>query len=92
MQSLVRTKQGKISIEDCIELDNLHRETSLKTLTDLFEYPKIEIDEETKRKVENGNKLFLNTTEPKVFLTFHQTILAIYEKQENCYKMIFKVI
>lgn len=92
MQSLVRTKQGKISIEDCIELNNLHREISLKTLTDLFEYPKIEIDEETKRKVENGNKLFLNITEPKVFLTFHQTILAIYEKQENCYKMIFKVI
>ena len=92
MQSLVRTKQGKISIEDCIELDNIYKETSLKTLTDLFEYPKIEINEETKRKVENGNKLFLNTTEPKVFLTFHQTILAIYEKHENCYKILFKVI
>ena len=92
MQSLIRTKQGRISIEDCLELNDVQKETPLKTLKDIFKYPQIEIDEETKRKVENGNKLFLNTIEPKVFVVFHEKILAIYEKQENYYKMIFKVI
>ena len=92
MESLVRTKQGKVSLENCLELKDIHIETPLKKVADIFDYPQIEIDEETKRKVENGNKLFLTAKEPKVFITFQEEIIAIYEKQENCYKMIFKVI
>ena len=92
MERLVRTKQGKVSLENCLELKDIHIETPLKKVADIFDYPQIEIDEETKRKVENGNKLFLTAKEPKVFITFQEEIIAIYEKQENCYKMIFKVI
>lgn len=92
MESLVRTKQGKVSLENCLELKDIHIETPLKKVADIFDYPQIEIDEETKRKVENGNKLFLTAKEPKVFITFQEEIIAIYEKQENWYKMIFKVI
>lgn len=92
MQSLIRTRQGAISIENCLSLEEITRETPLKTMGELFDYPKIAIDEETKKKVMNGNILDLSSTAPRVFLTFKEEIIAIYEKKEKCYKMIFKVI
>ena len=92
MQSLVRTKQGPISIEECFDLEEVTQETPLKTLGELFDYPRIAIDEMTKKKIINGNILNLPSTAPRVFLTFKEKIIAIYEKKEKYYRIIFKVI
>ena len=92
MQSLIRTRQGAISIENCLSLEEITRETPLKTMGELFDYPKIAIDEETKKKVMNGNILDLSSTAPRVFLTFKEEIIEKNKKKEKCYRIIFKVI
>ncbi len=92
MTELIRTKQGDYSLEESIKLESITEETPLKTLEDLFSYPKIEITEEQKGLVENGNILSFNTTEEKIFLTFQQKVIAIYERKDSQYKMVFKVI
>ncbi len=92
MTNLERIKNGSVSIEDCLEITEVTKDTPLKQLDDLFNYPKIEITEEEKRKVENGNRLYLNTKEEKVILSYNNEAVAIYERIEEYYKMLFKVI
>ena len=90
MSALSRTKQGNVSLAECLELDQITSNTPLKTIKDLFSYPEVTVDEETKKKVLNGNIIKLNTTEPRVFITYQKTILAIYEKQSSFYHLVFK--
>ena len=90
MSALSRTKQGNVSLAECLDLDQITSNTPLKTIKDLFSYPEITVDEETKKKVLNGNIIKLNTTEPRVFVTYQKTILAIYEKQSSFYHLVFK--
>lgn len=92
MKELIRTKQGNYELKDCEELENININTPLKQLENLFNYKIINIDEKLLKKVSNGNKLFLNCNEPKVFLKYNNDVIAIYEKNEDYYKMIFKVI
>ena len=90
MSALTRTKQGNVSLAECLDLDQITSNTPLKTIKDLFSYPEVTVDEETKKKVLNGNIIKLNTTEPRVFVTYQKTILAIYEKQSSFYHLVFK--
>ena len=90
MSALTRTKQGNVSLAECLDLDQITSNTPLKTIKDLFSYPEITVDEETKKKVLNGNIIKLNTTEPRVFVMYQKTILAIYEKQSSFYHLVFK--
>ena len=92
MSSLRRIKQGNVSIKDCISISNLTNEPPLKQLTDLFDYPKYEIFDEEYHKVQNGNVLFLKSMEPRLFLAYKDHVVAIYEKKDDIYKMIFKAI
>lgn len=92
MKELIRTKQGNYELKDCEELENININTPLKQLENLFNYKIINIDEKLLKKVSNGNKLFLSCNEPKVFLKYNNNVIAIYEKNEDYYKMIFKVI
>ena len=92
MSSLRRIKQGNVSIKDCISISNLTNESPLKQLTDLFDYPKYEIFDEEYHKVQNGNVLFLKSMEPRLFLAYKDHVVAIYEKKDDIYKMIFKAI
>ena len=92
MKGLVRTKQGNYELKDCEELENVNVNTKLKQLEDLFNYPIIDVNEDLLKKISNGNKIFLDCLEPKVLLKYKQKVVAIYEKNDDCYKMIFKVI
>ncbi|MBR1679274.1 MAG: tRNA pseudouridine(55) synthase TruB [Bacilli bacterium] len=92
MSSLRRIKQGNVSIKDCISISNLTNEPPLKQLTDLFDYPKYEISDEEYHKVQNGNALSLKSMEPRLFLAYEDHVVAIYEKKDDIYKMIFKAI
>ena len=92
MTSLRRTKQGIISINDCYNLEEITSDTKLKTIDDLFTYPKVEVDENIRKKIENGNKLSLKCSYEKVILTYNNNCIAIYQKDNLEYKMVFKVI
>lgn len=92
MSSLRRTKQGNISIDECVSLDNFNENYPLKKLEDLFDYPKYEITDEEYRKVQNGNVLSLDSMEQRLFLSYRGNVVAIYEKSIQGYKMIFKTI
>ena len=92
MSSLRRTKQGNISIDECVSLDDFNENYPLKKLEDLFDYPKYEITDEEYRKVQNGNVLSLDSMEQRLFLSYRGNVVAIYEKSAQGYRMIFKTI
>ncbi len=92
MSSLRRIKQGSIDIKDCLPLEQITKDTPLKTMKDLFSYPTYEVTEREKEKIKNGNFLFLSSKEEKLMLTYQGEVLAIYKKNQDRYDMEFKVI
>ena len=91
MSGLVRTKQGNVSLGDCMTLESITKDTPLKTVDELFLLPKIEVNEQDYQRVMNGNPLFLETTVPRIFVTHHKEVVAMYEKKEESYRIIFQV-
>lgn len=92
MQELTRTKQGNFLLEDCSDLKDISENTPLKKLEDIFSYPRVQITEEIKKRIQNGNVLYLEIDAPRVLLMDQENAVAIYEKCDSCYKMVFKVI
>lgn len=92
MQELTRTKQGSFLLEDCSDLKDISENTPLKKLEDIFSYPRVQITEEIKKRIQNGNVLYLEIDAPRVLLMDQENVVAIYEKCDSCYKMVFKVI
>lgn len=92
MQELTRTKQGSFLLEDCSDLKDISENTPLKKLEDIFSYPRVQITEEIKKRIQNGNVLYLEIDAPRVLLMDQENAVAIYEKCDSCYKMVFKVI
>lgn len=92
MSKLVRTKQGDISLANCFSLEDIHINTPLKTIEDLFTYPKVSLNEEEYRRFLNGNKLALDTKDTVVFVTYQNKTVGIYEKEEELYRLMFKAI
>lgn len=91
MSDLIRTKQGDVFLDECLSLESITKDTPLKTIDELFSYPKVEICDSDYKKVLNGNPLFLNLTAFRVFITFHGNVVALYEKKEDCYRVLFQV-
>ena len=92
MQELTRTKQGNFLLENCYDLENITENTPLKKLESIFSYPRIQVTEEMKKKIQNGNFLNLKTDAERVLLMDQENAVAIYQKYDSCYKMVFKVI
>lgn len=92
MTSLKRTKQGNISLEKCVNVNDLNETYPLKTIENLFFYPKVELDEVDFGRVKNGNKLSLKAKDDVVFVTHNDQIVGIYEKDDDIYRFVFKTI
>jgi len=92
MSDLRRISQGKITIHECLKLDEINENTVLKKMEDVFNFPKIEISLDLKKRVINGNIIKLDSQEDIVFLTYLNETVAIYKKDNDLYKMVFKVI
>ena len=90
MSDLIRSKQGDVSLDDCISLEELHYNTSLKTITNLFSYPTYEVDESLKTRIFNGNQLLLDSFEKRLIMMYHGKAIAIYEKDGDVYKILFR--
>ncbi|MBQ6841496.1 MAG: tRNA pseudouridine(55) synthase TruB [Bacilli bacterium] len=93
MSSLIRTKQGKFTLEDSFTIDDVKNGNyKLLTTKELLDYPVYKLNDEEYQKVKNGNKLMLNVSDNKVILEYDNTEIAIYEKEDNIYRVNIMLI
>ena len=90
MRSLRRVSQGAFAIDKCLKISDITENTSLLTLDDLFSYPHFSLNDTEYQKVLNGNKLSLNSESLYLLLTYQNKTIALYMKDGDTYRIIFK--
>lgn len=90
MRSLRRVSQGTFAIDKCLKISDITENTSLLTLDDLFNYPHFSLNDTEYQKVLNGNKLSLNSESLYLLLTYQNKTIALYMKDGDTYRIIFK--
>lgn len=90
MTSLVRTKQGKTTINDAYTLNDIKNNNyKLYTINEVLDYPVIEVDEILEKKISNGviiNNIF-NIKDKVIFKNKKNKLLGIYELDNNKLKV-----
>ena len=82
MTSLVRTKQGKTTINDAYTLEDIRNNNyKLYTIDEVLDYPVIEVDEYLEKKISNGMKIdnTFNIKDKEIFKNKDKKLLGIYE-------------
>ncbi len=82
MTSLVRTKQGIISIDEAYTLDDIRNNNyKLYTIDEVLDYQVIEVDEVLEKKIHNGMKIdnTFNIKDKVIFKNKDSKLLGIYE-------------
>ena len=89
MISLIRTKQGNISIKDTNKLEDIRNNNfTIHKIEEVLEYPKIELDEDNYKKIKNGMKIPNSfNIKDKVIFTYRNKIIGIYEKDNSILKV-----
>lgn len=83
MESLIRTKQGKFSLEDSYDLESIeNNKFEFIPLTSALDY-KVVDGNLNKKKYLNGNKVFENIEDGKYLIEIANDIKAIYEFKDN---------
>lgn len=89
MTSLLRTKQGKVKLEDTYTIEDIKENNyKLYKVEEVLDYPVVTVDEEMKFKISNGQKL-RNTYEIKdrvIFKSEANELLGIYKVEEDYLK------
>ena len=86
MTDLIRTKQGIISIDDTITLDDLNIDKiQIHSILDVLDYKKIEIEDNLLKKVSNGMVIddIWDISDKVVFIDKSNKLIAIYIKEDN---------
>lgn len=83
MNSLIRTKQGKFSIKDAINLNEINFNTKLLDTSDVLDVKKLQVSKEEKKLVVNGNKLNKEIPDGYYDVYLKDTKLALYEFKHN---------
>ena len=89
MTSLIRTKQGNISIKDTNKLEDIRNNNfTIHKIEEVLDYPKIELDEDSYKKIKNG-MIIPNSynIKDKVIFTYQNKIIGIYEKDNSILKV-----
>ena len=87
MNNLIRTRQGKFSIEDSYTLEDIKNDNyKFIDINKILEYPVVNISDNQYNKVINGNKIILDIEDEKIILKYQNELVAIYEKFENVYR------
>lgn len=92
MTSLIRTKQGKVTLEDSITLKDLKEgKYKIKSIDESLNYKVIEVNEYLMKKITSGHKLnnTWNITD-KVIFKFNDKLLGIYQINENDILKVWK--
>ena len=82
MTDLVRTKQGKFSIDGCISIDSLESD-NLISIIDILDCKKLELNSNIEKKVLNGNKLNNIYDTNEVLFIKEKKAIALYEGNEE---------
>ncbi len=92
MKSLVRTKSGHFSLNQCVTFEDIEKGNfQLISLFDcLKDYHRVLVDDELKKKIIHGQKLHytLDQFTLVVFYDIFNRVLAIYEKDTNYPQLI----
>ncbi len=78
MSNLIRTKQGILSIENSIDIDDINENTKLIPIEDILDIPKIDVDEFLYNKIKNGQKLENRYNYDKLAFIHNNKLIAIY--------------
>ena len=90
MTSLLRTKQGKVTIEDAFKLNDIKNNNyKYYKIEEVLEYPVVQVDEELEFKIRNGVKIdnIFNVKDKIIFINKENKLLGIYEKLEDNLKV-----
>ena len=89
MTELLRTKQGNIKLEECFKLNDIKNNNyKIYSIDEVLNYKKIEVDEETYKKISNGVKIPNNyDIVDKVIFTYNNDLLGIYKKDNDILKV-----
>ena len=94
MTDLRRTKQGKYSIEDALNINSISKDTKLISIGDsLSDYYHFEVDDNLKSDISNGKLLENRYNNDKVLFTYKGDALALYEvyDKDNKYLKPYKM-
>lgn len=85
MSDLVRTKQGKFSIEDAYTIEDIEQGkfTSLKIEDILDNLYTVNIDDKVYKEVSNGIVKEYNIEEDYILFKYSNTDIALYKRKEN---------
>lgn len=85
MQELIRTKQGQFSIENAYSIKDIEEKNyKILKVEDIFNEPKIEVDEILLKKIRNGAKLpNIYNIKDKVLFYYKKECIAIYQNINN---------
>lgn len=88
MSNLIRTKQGKFSIDDTYTIDEIQNNRySIISVKDALNIKNITVDEKLKYKIINGQKIKKASDDLVLFLDKNGKNLAIYESYEDYMKV-----
>ena len=92
MSSLKRTRQGKFSLDNAIELDDVTINSKLINISEALDIETREIDDNDYKKVVNGASINNNyNIKDKVLFIKDNRVIAIYQNVNNklkCFKML----
>lgn len=89
MTSLERTKQGIISIDDTITMNDLNIDKiQVHNILDVLDYKKIIVEDDLLKKISNGMKINndWNITDKVIFIDKNNKLIAIYKEEDNYLK------
>jgi len=89
MNSLIRTKQGNISLKEAYTLEDIEKGNyKLYSIDEVVEFPQIIVDKEIEKKIRNGvlveNKW--NIEDKVLFMNKNKELLGIYYRDNNYLK------
>lgn len=86
MTSLLRTKQGKVKLEDTYTIDDLKNNNyKLYKIEEALNYPVIKIDKELEFKISTGQKIdnLFQIKDKVIFINKDNKLLGIYQAEDN---------
>ena len=89
MSDLIRTKQGIFDINKSYSLEDINNDKyDLLTYKDIFiDYKHIELNDDEYFKVSNGQKMNFDSKEKLLLLTYKNEYIAMYEKDNDLYRI-----
>lgn len=88
MSSLVRTKQGRFSIEEALDLDKIDVNTKLLDSKDVLDIKDLALNDYEYKLVSNGNKLNIELEDGYYNVLYNNQNLAIYKFTYNEGKLL----